>query len=273
MDKIVRELQKNLIEMLAWFHEYCKTNGLRYYALGGTMLGAVRHKGFIPWDDDIDVGMPRSDYEKLISFIGNRKCNNYFVETFQSRDKDFRYPYAKLYNTKTTLVERTWPILKRGIFIDIFPLDGLGNTFEDSLRRWNEISMISNLLWARICSVRKNREIYKNLYVILAHCIPDIIARDEYKLHKMDNICKLSDFDEMKYGGNVFGNWGTKEIMKISIMGKPSLYKFEELEIYGAQDYESYLSSLYGNWRKLPPVDEQISHHDYIKVDLNSAYI
>ena len=63
---LVNSIQKKLIPMFAWFHEFCVNNGLRYYALGGTMLGAVRHKGFIPWDDDIDVGMPRKDYDKFL---------------------------------------------------------------------------------------------------------------------------------------------------------------------------------------------------------------
>ena len=72
-----KELQNHLMKMMQWFHSYCAKNDIRYYALGGTMLGAVRHNGFIPWDDDIDVGVPRSDYEKLRSMIGNREYEGY----------------------------------------------------------------------------------------------------------------------------------------------------------------------------------------------------
>ena len=81
MDKTTKELQRHLLGMLIWFHDFCVKNNIRYYALGGTMLGAARHQGFIPWDDDIDVGIPRTDYEKLISLIGNRKIDYYYLET------------------------------------------------------------------------------------------------------------------------------------------------------------------------------------------------
>ena len=73
------QLQYQLLEMLRWFHDFCEKNKLRYYVLGGTMLGAIRHKGFIPWDDDIDVGMPRGDYQKLIRLMSKKESGRYMV--------------------------------------------------------------------------------------------------------------------------------------------------------------------------------------------------
>ncbi len=259
--------------MLAWFHDLCVDNGLRYYALGGTMLGAARHQGFIPWDDDIDVGMPRSDYENLISLIGNRKYKHYYLETPLSKNTDYRYPFSKLYNTNTTLIENTWPKLVRGIFIDIFPLDGLGNSMEESKNNWEEIIRIANFMWARLCAVRLNRSWYKNVAIIAAHCIPSIIAGDKIILKKMDDLCKRKSFDEVSYGGNVFGNWGLKEIMPIMIMGEPQLFKFEDIQIHGASDYDRYLTFLYDKWRILPPKEKQVSHHDFIKIDLKRGFM
>ena len=78
---IMNDMQIKLLEMMKWFHEYCVEEGLRYYALGGTMLGALRHKGFIPWDDDLDIGMPRKDYQKLESIFVNSNGINYLLET------------------------------------------------------------------------------------------------------------------------------------------------------------------------------------------------
>ena len=120
------ELQNRLLIMLKWFHEFCVEHNLRYFALGGTLLGAIRHKGFIPWDDDIDVGMPRADYNKLME-LSDQIQSPYVLETPQSPAKDFIYAYCKLFNTDTTLIEKRKKNMKRVIYIDIFPLDGLGN--------------------------------------------------------------------------------------------------------------------------------------------------
>ena len=95
------ELQSRLLEMLKWFHEFCTKNNLTYYAVGGTTLGAVRHNGFIPWDDDIDVGLPRPDYEKLKQ-IAKDKVNEktkYYIE-FPSDKKEYAASYGKMYDLK-----------------------------------------------------------------------------------------------------------------------------------------------------------------------------
>lgn len=273
MNSNLNDLQKKLIPMMGWFHNYCVSHNLRYYALGGTMLGAVRHNGFIPWDDDIDVGLPREDYNQLVKQIGNRKIENYYLETPESEAKEYRYPYSKLYDTTTTLTENTWPKLRRGIFMDVFPLDGFGNSEEECLKNWKLVLHESNFMWARTCAVRKERAPIKNLAIILAHLIPDNLAKDKHRLYAMNKKAQRRSFDEMEYSGNTFGNWGLKEIMASSIMGKPRLYMFENLRIYGAEDYEAYLTHMYGNWRQLPPVEKRITHHDYVKIDLNASYL
>ena len=267
-----KELQNHLMKMMQWFHSYCAKNDIRYYALGGTMLGAVRHNGFIPWDDDIDIGVPRSDYEKLRSMIGNREYEGYFFETPDSPSYEYRYPYGKLYDTRTTLTEHTWPALRRGVFIDVFPLDGLGNNEKESVHHWNSIVRKSNYLWARTCAVRKERTIIKNAAIIVAHLVPKAIAGEKKLLNEMDLKCRTYDFDMCEIGGNVFGNWGEKEIMPSSIMGTPKLYRFGDMEIYGAEHANEYLTHLYGDWRKLPPVEKQITHHDFLELDLHTPY-
>lgn len=110
------EIQEKILDIMKWFHEFCQENEIRYYVVGGTMLGTVRHKGFIPWDDDIDVGIPRADYEKLLANKDSlfKNENRYCLESFRDGKPDYEYPYAKIYDTQTTLVENCRQKTKRG---------------------------------------------------------------------------------------------------------------------------------------------------------------
>lgn len=272
MERELNILQIKLLQMMDWLHYFCVDNRICYYALGGTMLGAIRHEGFIPWDDDIDIGMPRSDYNRFIELIGNKVVDNYFLETPESESFEFRYPYSKLYDMKTSLIENTWPKLKRGIFIDIFPLDGFGNTEEECLGNWAIVSNKTNFIWARMCALRKQRSLKKNVAIIIAHFIPRFIAKDKQRLIQINKLASKLDFNSTLYGGNTFGNWGRKEIMLSSIFGKPTLYKFENLTIYGVEKYNEYLTQMYGNWKQLPPVGKRVSHHDFIQFNPSIPY-
>lgn len=272
METDIRKLQIHLLEMLKWFHCFCNENHLRYYALGGTMLGAVRHKGFIPWDDDIDVGMPRPDYEKLIQLIGDRECEGYYLETPYSGADEYRYPYSKLYDTGTTLTENTWPALKRGVFIDVFPLDGMGQSEAEGCKRWRSINRMADLIWTRTCAVNKRRAVYKNIAIIFAHMIPDVLFRNKAMLKRIQEECKYIGYADSAVIGNTFGNWGAKEIMPEAVMGKPKLYQFEDTEIFGAEQAGQYLTRLYGAWQELPPAEKRITHHDYLELDLEKPY-
>ena len=89
----------------------------------------------------------------------------------------------------------------------------------------------------------------------------------------MDDLCKEKDFDSVSFGGNIFGNWGLREIMPNKKMGTPRLYKFEEIKIYGAEDCDGYLTSLYQDWRQFPPKEKQVTHHDYLSLDLKNGYM
>ena len=135
----ILEMKDMLLDMMRWFHGICISNRLRYYALGGTMLGAVRHQGFIPWDDDIDVGMPRKDYIRLAEVLGSAGQDRYILETPDSGTDDFYYCFSKLYDSHTTLVENTKYHIRRGIYLDIFPLVGMGDTEKESRSRFSSI--------------------------------------------------------------------------------------------------------------------------------------
>lgn len=268
----ITPLQVKLLELLKWFDGYCKENKLRYYAIGGTALGAVRHQGFIPWDDDIDVGMPRRDFEKLRELSKNQE-GRYKFETYDSEADDYCYAFHKLYDTTTTLIEHKRVDVIRGLYIDIFPLDGIGNTKDEGLDNYNRFKRLNQLFETEVNGVRKGRSFYKNAAVLLFKLLPSCILNQRALRIKMNDICAKYDFDECKYGGNFFGAYWEKEIVELSLFGKPTYYQFEDMMIACPEDADGYLTSIYNDWRKLPPVEKQVSHHEFTYLDLDKSYL
>lgn len=272
-DEDIKLLKQRLLDMLSWFHGFCVDHNLSYYVVGGTMLGAARHQGFIPWDDDIDIGMPRRDYLRLKEVMKEYHHERYILETPDSGNMDYFYPMFKLYDTKTTLVENTRCQIKRGVFLDIFPIDGAGMSREEALKCFPVIKKKKQLLVAFSTGIRKGRSLYKNMSVALLRMIPGwrIIAKKLLK--SLDLSCQKHSFEESVWGGVLVGNWLEKEIMPLSNFGKPVEYLFENQAVYGVENYDSYLTALYGDWRKLPPKEKRKSHHDFVRIDLEKSYL
>ena len=132
------ELKAIQLDLLQKTADFCKENGIRYYLCGGTLLGAIRHKGYIPWDDDIDISMPRPDYDRFISMF-NKPENDYQVIDM-SNNKKYGLPFAKVHDTRTFVDELQYTKDQFGVYIDIFPIDGVGED-EQVLRilRWRNI--------------------------------------------------------------------------------------------------------------------------------------
>lgn len=266
------QIQKKLLEMIKKLHEYCIKNSIRYYAIGGTMLGAARHKGFIPWDDDIDIGMPRPDYDRFISQIKVQPICGCFVESSDSSDPAFLFPYAKLYDTSTTLIENTRRPLKRGVYIDIFPLDGLGNNPKVAEKEFSTIKRRKDLLTMRVMSRDKKRSLYKRITLVAIQTVPACILNEKRLVKKIESLCRQREYDESAFVGNLVGAWGRKEIVPREFFGTPVEYEFENHTIMGVEMPEEYLAHIYGAWRELPPLDKQVSHHSYI-VDFTKSYL
>lgn len=265
-------LQNKLKEMFGWFHNFCQEHGLRYYALGGTMLGAARHEGFIPWDDDVDVGMPRKDYILLASLLKNQK-GRYVLEMPDSPNDDYVYPFAKLYDTETTLIENTRSKIKRGIYLDIFPLDGAGEDYRESYRLFKKIYAKRMLTLAATTGYRQGRRFYKNAMVLWMQLIPDWLICRKKMVRNLDEMCAHKDYDTSSWIGNFMGNWKEREIMPRSVMGVPTEYRFESMTIWGPENYDDYLTRLYGDWHKLPPIEKRVSHHDFVYINIEESYL
>ena len=265
-------VQEKLLEMLKWFHEYCKENHLQYYVVGGTMLGAVRHGGFIPWDDDVDIVLPRPDYERLLSELQGKK-GKYLLETFALGNKDYFYAYAKLYDTGTTFTEKARRICRRGIYIDIFPLDGVGATEAERDKNFKRFDRINMFLMTRTCAIMRRRGLAKNIAIVISRMIPSFLLDDHKLLRKVDAVAASFGYEDSKYVGNLMGVYRKKEIMEKKIFGQPTEYPFEDIVVNGVERYEEFLTNLYGDWRQLPPEEKRVSLHDYLELDLKRSWM
>lgn len=265
-------LQSKLLQMFSAFHDFCMNNNLTYYALGGTVIGALRHSGFIPWDDDIDVGMPREDYIKLCQLLDGKKMGNIYVLENVYTTEEHIFPYAKLYDTTTTLVENTRYSIKRGIYLDIFPLDGIGPSKEKGMSNYRAINWRLTLLEAKRIKIKSDRKLLKNALLFAIQSVPEMIISAHGLSKKIDQLCQKYTIKESMWGGNLVGAWHAKEIMPTYIFGKPSLQSFEGINILCPEKSEEYLERQYGEWKKLPPEDKRMSHHDYY-LDLSKGYM
>lgn len=267
------ELQSKLVDMMAWYHDFCQKNNLRYYIIAGTMLGAVRHGGFIPWDDDIDVGMPRADYERLRELVSTQEGGKYVFEYPSVSNKKYPFLWAKLFDTTTSVIEKQRDKIKRGIYIDIFPLDGIGNTREEAVNNFQPIKKKLTLNLMVSCAILKRRKLHKNLAAIVGRVIsPVFVNRHKLRL-SLDKLCQRYDFDDSALVCNLMGGSNEKGIVSREYFGTPTEVKFENITVYGLEKPDMYLKSLYGNYMQLPPVEKRVSLHDTELFDLSKGYL
>ena len=266
------ELQSVLLEILRYFHDVCEQHHIRYYVVGGTCLGAIRHHGFIPWDDDIDVGLPRKDYDKLIEVLKDQKDGKYVLEC-PGENEDFVYSFCKLYDTETTLTENTRYKSRRGSYIDIFPLDGAGDTMEEALQHFKKIDRRNNMIHTKICAINPHRKFYKNAAIVAGRCIPEFLCSWKRMRDKTDALCRSKSFEGAVYACNPYGAWHEREIIETAIWGNPTPYTFENITVYGPENADAYLTHVYGDYMTPPPKDKQGSHHDFLFLDLHQSYL
>ncbi len=256
-DKEFKKLHEVELEILKEVDYFCQKNKITYFLIGGSMLGAVRHQGFIPWDDDIDVGMPRKDYEKFIHSFPSDKNNKYFVETMESNHQ-FWYSYAKVKKKNTKMVEAKFKDFNDGkeIFIDIFPFDNVPN------EGYQKIKVRSFLIKAIRETIYLKRKIIKvkDLRVKVASLLlvpfsVKFLYKFQHKLMtKYENI-------NTDYLVCFIGEYKTSsEYMKKEVFLPVKKGIFEKTEFNVMNKPDIYLTNLYGNYKELPPPEKRVNH-------------
>lgn len=267
LDKDTQNRLKEIqLDILKEYIKICSKYNLRYYFMGGSCLGAVRHKGFIPWDDDIDVGMPRPDYEKFMRVAQSELPKHYFLQN-EKTDPDYPSCFAKIRNSNTTFIESSVAHLNmnHGVYFDIFPIDGWCTKPLFKLRK-----KIYTICVQKIYKVSSKRRFLSNLVIkLISLIIPDYRkARD--KLNKLVSNCK---YDEYEMVANYFGAWGEREtFLREKCFCDGSIGEFEGINVVLPKDPDYYCTRLYGDYMQLPPVEKRITHHYCDVIDLDNSY-
>ena len=249
--KDLDELHSIILNIARTFHEICCKNNIPYYMIGGALLGTIRHHGFIPWDDDMDFGIPRKYYNHALEVLKQQLPSNYKLFTY----KDKKYVWgeiAKIEDTTTLIKEKgVKDGLGHGVFIDIFPLDHTDNNYGKLSRNM----MILRLLHYHKLSRTDEKNISSRVCVMLSRLLGEGIF-----LKLIHGLIK----DHGEYITNYSGMYGKKETVPQSFIGKPTLYTFESLKLYGVEKPDDYLSSIYGDYMQLPPEDKRHIHIEYM---------
>lgn len=253
----IDELKSIQLDILRSVHEYCENNGLKYTLLYGTLLGAVRHKGFIPWDDDIDIAMMRSDYEKLISGFSHE-----FLKIYDFRnDEDYSYGFAKAIDTRTVLEENT-TMANFGIGIDIFPIDDM---FDDEQSCHNFIQLLLPLkrkFRYKLLKPSEKNVWWKRIAIRLASLSVCFYSLKELVIKINDFIRSKGGKEDSKYVGVLVGTaLTTKCYMPRKWFENYEYVEFESQKFMSIKEYDAFLSYEYGDYMQLPPENKRTSPH------------
>jgi len=256
-------LHKEQLEMALEVKRICEKNNIKYTMIAGTLLGAVRHQGFIPWDDDLDIGMLRRDYERFLKVARKELDRQYFLQTWDT-DRNFVLPFAKIRKNGTKLVEQNSADVKmhQGIYIDIFAFDNLPRRpFDQKKQNWITWLLKRILLAKKGYTPWEKGELTKIFFYktafILGKFIPDALLKSV--LYKQMTKYNGSEASWVVNFGGSYGYW--KESIKKEWLENLVNLKFEEFELPGPKDYNDYLSYLYGDYMTPPPKSERENRH------------
>ena len=256
----IDELRQLQVGILNYIDDLCSYNNIKYYLAYGTALGAVRHHGFIPWDDDIDIILTRSDFNKLIKAIQKNNNSIYKLVSIQT-DRKYSYPIAKVIDTRTSLIREQYRYtVNLGAYVDVFVLDNIASVHKFSILQmiicrflqngWifseHKKNMGNN--WKKRIKIALYRLIPARYYSVLLHMVASIVRNN-----KTSTVCSLAfntyGYMQETYTESMIGN-GKRKII------------FEGREYPVFQHVEKYLQQLYGDYMTPPPTEKRAHPHD-----------
>ena len=263
---VLQKMQRCQLDILVELKKVCDANSISFYLAFGTCLGAVRHKGFIPWDDDIDVFMRVEDIERLVA-VKDQFPSNFFVQTHLT-DPEYGLLITRIRDSNTTLVEKDHMDrdINHGVYIDIYPLFYYGGSW---IHRKMQVacSFVSRLFTYNSPPINKPRIITfasKFLLSIIPRSTKNFIAKLSFNYmvsyHEAEYVATIPDISDGRY-------------YPTEVFGKPIFCQFEGMMMPLPSKADIFLKRRYGNYMELPPENKRIIHHNYVYMDLNNSYL
>lgn len=262
----LRKLQLTEQKILDIFVDICTKNNLRYYLLGGTLLGAIRHDGFIPWDDDVDVCMPRKDYDIFLELADKELSEPYYLACSE-HNPEYRYCFARIADSEVKIKNCSANIPRiEDAWIDIIPMDGMPEgglslaIHKFKLKYWRAANQLAQ--YDELVDQKRKRGKLETLAVKVAGWK---IFRNIFKypkcIRRIQKELKKYKYDDYKTVINFMAAYGFTETFQQEWFGEGCMYGFEGKEYVGPVDYDAVLKQIYGDYMELPPEDQRNKHN------------
>ena len=256
----LRELQLEELEILKEVTKYIDSKGLKYFFVGGTLLGAIRHNGFIPWDDDIDIAMPRKDYEAFLNSIKKESLSEGY-EIFTMENKKHNRPFCKVVNKNINIETKSQE--DKYLWIDIFPIDGLPEDEKKSQKVIKKILYYKGQIYLKTTSIKEILSERKSLFNrVLKILLKPITYRHKtmYYAKKMDKIAKKNDYENSRMVAELSWIDGYHSVLYKDFFSSSVKHEFEDEFFNIPIGWDSYLKKQDGDYMKLPPEESRVDH-------------
>ena len=255
------ELRTIQLSILKHVDAFCSMHKIKYFLCGGTLIGAVRHQGYIPWDDDIDIMMLRPDYERFVHEY--RENDNSCFSLHVPEDNDsYYFPYAKIDDTRTELKENVLHQSSMGVNIDLFPIDVVPEDIQLQSKMYGRLKFLMRLMQLKTVVVMPGRSTLKNLTLMISHVLLKPVSMKSLVHKIVSNATRYSGQQSECCGIAVWG-YGMREVNKRSNWDDEKRVPFEDMMAPIPVGYDNYLRGVYGDYMQLPPEEKRITHHDF----------
>ena len=261
----IAELKEIQLGILRKVDELCKAHHLKYFMSDGTLLGAVRHKGYIPWDDDVDIMMPRPDYDKLLAYLKNHIQEYPHLEVFNREEcKNYPYMITRISDNRYEIDMANEKPYGMGVFIDIYPYDGLGKTKDEAVKYGLKGDRLSSLCYQATrehFAIETTTSLFRKIAKLPVYLYAKLRGKDCFQ-DKLEKLARVKDYDSSEYIGCVIWlSWGEKDIFPRKWFDETIMMPFGKYEFRVPKEYDKVLRHEYGDYMQLPPEKDRVGHH------------